>query len=171
MKGGISLTDSIRRTTHGAEFGGEMRMRILSLSRPWPWAIFEAGKSIENRSWAPPIDAIGQRLALQAAKSWDDSAFPFLLKFGLAPPARFDLHPHSMIIGVATIDRVVTEARTLTSDQRKWFFEVRADGKQNYGWLLTDIRKLHTPMPYPGAQGLRYLPADVTRTIERDINA
>lgn len=150
-------------------------MRILSLSRPWPWSIFDAPaglrKTVENRSWPCPSAIVGERIALHAAKSWDDNAFPFLIRLGLNPPARFDLHPHGVIVGVATIERVVTTSLELDPDQRRWFFETRGDGKKNYGWVLADVRKMDTPYPYRGAQGLRDLSSDTVSVIERSIAA
>lgn len=128
-------------------------MRFLSLSRPWAWSIFDAvaDKGIENRTWAPPLAMIGQSIAIQAAKSWDVDALTLFLKNGvLNAPARYDQHPSGVIIGVATIYRVVTEARTLPPHQARWFFGP-------YGWVLTDRRKLATPVPCKGAQGLRTL--------------
>lgn len=155
-------------------------MRVLSLSRPWPWTIFDLpepdAKGIENRSWPPPIEAIGERIALHAAKSWDDAAISFLLRMGIEHmPARYDQHPHGVIVGVATIDFVVTATSTLhgrgLGHQARWFFETRADGKDNFGWVLADKRKLGDPVPWVGRQGLRHLPADVEAAINRQIGA
>ncbi len=131
-------------------------MRVLSLSRPWTWAIFDpiADKGIENRSWPPPIAAIDDQIAIQAAQSWDDDVMGLFLKLGLDHfPHRKDQYPHSVIVGVATLDRVVTEARTL-GKQARWFFG-------EYGWVLTHRIALVAPVPCKGAQGLRTLPADI----------
>jgi hypothetical protein len=135
-------------------------MRFLSLSRPWPWALFDfiADKGIENRSWAPPIDLIGHQIAIQSAQSWDDDAMGYFLKLGLDHfPHRKDLYPSGVIAGVATIDRVVTSARTLGA-QARWFFG-------EYGWVLTHRIALPTPVPCKGAQGLRTLPPDIATAV------
>lgn len=79
-------------------------------------------------------------------------------------PNRMDLYPHFVILGCATIDRVVTESRTLTADQRRWFFEPTPDDP-NYGWVLSDVLKLAEPIPCKGAQGLRELPPDVNAAV------
>ncbi len=138
-------------------------MRFLSLSNPWPWAIFDlpepSGKRVENRGWMPPISMIGQRIALHAAKSWDDDAAGFFLKLGLTNfPARRDLYPTGVILGFATIARVVTETRTLPPDQHRWFFG-------EFGWVLEDVLKLPDPIPHKGAQGLRELPPDINAKV------
>jgi len=128
-------------------------MRFLSFSQPWLWAILDplACKRIENRTWMPPVEMIGQRFALHAAKSWDDDAAGFFLRLGLPHfPARRASYPTSCIVGVATIDRIVTDARSLPPDQARWFFGP-------CGWVLTDVIAFD-PIPMKGAQGLRSLP-------------
>lgn len=150
-------------------------MKFLSLSRPWDHAILDLpsdiAKTIENRGWLPPVELIGQRIALHAAKSFDDAAFSFFGWLGIAErfPQRYDAYPFGVIRGVATIDRCVSKSDTLTDAQRRWFFEKRADGKQNYGWLLVDVRRLVTPVPCRGVQGLRECPPDVNAAIEAQL--
>lgn len=142
-------------------------MLFLSLSRPWTWAIFDtvANKGIENRSWPPPISAIGQRIGVHAAKSWDDDAIRMFIGMGLTGfPNRKDLYPSGFIIGVATIDRVVTEARTLPPAQARWFFEPTPEDP-NYGWILTDRTPLRSPVACAGEQGLRRMPLVVERLV------
>lgn len=142
-----------------------MSMRVLSLSRPWPYAFVTdelpvaARKLVENRSWMPPIGQIGQRIALHAAKSWDDDAIAFFLHLGLRNfPGRKDLHPSGVVFAVATLDRVVTEARTLPPEQQRWFFGP-------CGWVLSDVVALAVPVPCRGAQGLRTLEPGVEVTV------
>ena len=45
-------------------------MKALSLSQPWCWAVMHelVRKHIENRSWQPPIEMIGQVIAIQPIK-------------------------------------------------------------------------------------------------------
>ena len=141
-------------------------MLALSLWRPWPWVIFRGGKDVENRSWPPPISAIGTRIALHSSKKWDADAFSFFIQLDLRVPDQEHQHPYGVVTGTAVIDRVVTETKTLTLEQRRFFFTERADGKQNYGWILADRRELERPVPCVGRQGLWALPADVERAVE-----
>jgi hypothetical protein len=66
-------------------------MKALSLSRPWPFAIVELGKGIENRSVKggrmPPMCHYRGELLLHAAKSWDKSAARWMQYRGLATVA------------------------------------------------------------------------------------
>ena len=140
-------------------------MKAISLSQPWCWAILYADKHIENRSWQPPIGMIDQQICLHAAKSWDVerrtigdhyvTPFGYLLALGFdSAPNRKDLYPASAIVGLATIDRIVTVADTLPDDQKRWFFGP-------FGWVLRDVRRLPTPIPCRGFQGLWHVPDDV----------
>lgn len=155
-------------------------MKFLSLSRPWDFSILdlpaEHAKRIENRSWPPPENAIGQRIALHSAMSFDSQAFAFFRKLGIIElfPQSFDAYKHGVIRGVATIDRVVSKKwtsgingpDTLTDAERRFFFEERSDGKINYGWVLRDVRRLTLAVEMRGAQGLRELPPLVNAAVE-----
>lgn len=143
-------------------------MLVLSFSQPWLWSITDlaepAAKRIENRTWQPPIHTIGTRIALHAAKSWDDDAIPMFIRYGIDHPGRRDLYAASSIVAVATIDRIVTEDRTLDPEQRRWFFGP-------FGWVLVDVRRLATAIPWRGAQGLRHLPPATVAEVNRQIGA
>lgn len=139
-------------------------MRILSLWRPWSFSIFYPDESkrkpIENRTWPAPPTQIGKRIALQDAHGFDETAFELFRENGIADaPMRWDAYPSGVIVGVVTIDRVVVaDDSTLTESQRRWYFG-------NAGWVLSDPRRLPNPIAFKGAQGLRDLPASVTREI------
>lgn len=135
-------------------------MKAISLSQPWCWAVVHpiVRKYIENRSWMPPITMIGETIAIHAAKSWDDDKMYFghtpigyLLHLGFEPPARKDLYATSAIVGVATIDRIVSRPDTLAEDQKRWYFGP-------FGWVLTNVRVLPAPITCPGKQGLWTVP-------------
>jgi len=60
--------------------------RALSLSRPWPYAILQLDKRIENRSdkrGMPPMCRYRGPLLLHAAKSWDADAGPWMAERNL----------------------------------------------------------------------------------------
>lgn len=137
-------------------------MKVISLWRPWSWSIFHPSddrKTIENRSWQPPISLIGRRFAIHDAKKLEESAFRLFRQNGLSDyPNRYDRYPSGVIVGVVTLDRVVTEERTLSPRQRRWYFG-------EVGWILSDPRRLPTSIEHKGSQGLRDLPESTTRLI------
>lgn len=142
-------------------------MKFLSFSQPWLWSITDLAepdaKRIENRTWQPPIEMIGKRFALHAAKSFDDDAIGMFVQLGIEHPARRSLYVSSAIVGVATIDRIVTSPRTLGA-QARWFFGP-------FGWVLSDVRKLATPIEMKGAQGLRYLDEKIEAAINLQLES
>ncbi len=132
-------------------------MKALSLSQPWCWLTANGHMPLDNRTWMPPITMIGERFALHAAKSWDETAFRYIIEFGIEAPARRDLYVTGVFMAVATLDRVVTEAKSLPPAQARWFFGHRPN---NVGWCLADVVKLGgDPIPARGAQGLWTVPA------------
>lgn len=47
-------------------------MKALTIRQPWAWAIFHAGKDIENRVWQPRSLKPGETIAIHVAKKLDD---------------------------------------------------------------------------------------------------
>jgi len=145
-------------------------MRFLSLSRPWPWAIFDpvARKHTEFRNWMAPQDLIGQRFAVQSAKSWDDRAPRIFMELGLHHfPMRYDAHPYFVIEGVVTLDRVLGDhPPRLPPDQMRW---AKYDLGE-FAWCLSDPLRIPRPVPWKGAQGLRILPDDVCAAVLEQVS-
>lgn len=50
----------------------------LTLRRPWAAAVVHLGKAIENRTWKPPVHAIGQLLAIHAGRNIEPDALDFI---------------------------------------------------------------------------------------------
>ncbi len=138
-------------------------MRVLSLSRPWPWVMLHDDpaivKLIENRTWAPPEEVIGQWIALHAARSWDSDALTYWASIGITGyPTRKDDHPSGEIQGVFRVDRVCRGSsnalpEALPPGQARWFFGP-------VGWIGSRSIRLPAAIPHVGGQGLRHLPPD-----------
>lgn len=140
-------------------------MKALSFSQPWLWSILHAGKRVENRSWQAPHRLLPLRIALHAAKSWDDDALNFFDDIGVTgyPTGRAN-YVKGAIVGVATVIECVDAdiGRHLpdVDGQRRWFFGP-------FGWLLDNVVELKTPIPASGALGLWNVTADVIAEIAR----
>jgi hypothetical protein len=141
----------------------------LSFSQPWLWAIFDpiANKDVENRLWLPSIDMIDQPIACHAAKSFDDDGLSTLWGYDIKTPIEY---VKSAIVGVATIDRVVTDTKTLTPNQRRWYQGPERDGKTVYGFLLKDRRLLPRPIPWDGALGFWTLPPMIETEVQSQLS-
>ena len=44
-------------------------MKAITLYPEWAWAICRLGKQVENRTWRPPANLLGERIAIHAGKS------------------------------------------------------------------------------------------------------
>lgn len=120
----------------------------LSIRQPWAWAILNAGKDIENRSWRTSRRG---RIALHAGRGMTLDEYTDCFRTWMAIGREFDfpdsgnVFPSSAnlerggIVGTADlVDCVMTSASP-------WFF-----GK--FGFVLADVR----PVPFiavSGAQG------------------
>lgn len=150
-------------------------MRVLSLSQPWLWSIDTykgpIPKRIENRTWPCPPELIGEPIALHAAHSWDANAIAHFIKHGIDHPQRRELYAKGAITSVGTVSTVIDMgsgdvamqiATRRLEDQMRWMFGP-------FAWVLVDVRRLTTPIPWRGAQGLRHLPPTTTAVIERQL--
>lgn len=125
-------------------------MRALTLWQPWAFAIAHLGKDVENRTWKPPGDIQGQRIAIHAGKRIDWDATWALHAEGHSIP----LKPITgAVVAVATVSGFVTENHG-TRRRSPWFAGA-------YGWCLDDVIVLPDPVVCRGAQRLWALPSEV----------
>lgn len=111
-------------------------MKALSVRQPWAWAIFYAGKDIENRGW--PTRHRGG-LIIHAAKTYDSSGHDLLVqRFGLTIPT-MDKLKFGGLIGTVNLIDCVTESVS------PWFFGP-------YGFVMAERTPI-TFVPCRGALG------------------
>ncbi len=126
----------------------------LSIRQPWTWLLTHGVKDIENRDWSTSYRGV---LLLHAGKVGDENYFErdtFLMKWWQArygvikdmPLLARDFE-RGGIVGIATLDRVVT------SSTSKWFIGT-------YGFVLRDAKPLPF-IPYSGQRGLFGVPSSL----------
>lgn len=115
---------------------------VITLKRPWPTAIAEWGKDIENRTWKPRL-AEGSDLLIHAGKGWDQSGANWLVSRD-CPVCEEDFYPAGVIVAIATYEGWTT------SSQSEWFVGP-------IGWKLSNVRKLKEQIPAKGKLGIWYL--------------
>ncbi|MEM9522937.1 MAG: ASCH domain-containing protein [Pseudomonadota bacterium] len=112
----------------------------LSIRQPWVWAILQAGKDVENRSWSTKFRG---PIALHAAKTMTRAAYADVRNvaagLGIEVPPAAQL-ARGGIVGTAEIVDCVS-----TSDS-PWFFGP-------YGLVLRRVRPVPF-LPVRGALGL-----------------
>ncbi|MCP3062940.1 hypothetical protein LXT21_29565 [Myxococcus sp. K38C18041901] len=122
----------------------------LTLWRPWGWAIFHAGKDVENRGAKFPAPPVDSWLAIHNGLKWDeDNAEAMAEEFGLVVPPECE-HPAGAIIGVARVEAVT---RGTKHRESRWYMG-------DTGLWLADATPI-TPVPCRGSQGLWTLREDV----------
>ncbi len=107
-------------------------MKAISLTQPWATLVVSGRKTIETRSWRPPEAAIGQRIAIHAAKAMGPGPEELAREWGLDP----DELPRGAVVGFATIAGVDrTEDVRHTVDVDELLFGDFSTGR--WGWHLT----------------------------------
>lgn len=139
-------------------------MRGLSLSQPYAWAMLHAGKGLENREWPPSDEVIGKRIALHAAKSFDDKGVFMLDRLGIIE--RPTEYQRSAIVGVGTVEYARTELAKVPEAERRWWI----DRPNNYGWIISNRIALPAPIPWDGQLGLWLVPPVIEHEIERQLS-
>lgn len=116
-----------------------MKIKGLTLIRPWAWAIVHASKRVENRTWKPSL-TVGDWIAIHAGSKWSRADADWIADtFCYSVPPKEE-QPSGMIIGVARY------AGFKLDSENPWFFGP-------IGWLLTDVQAID-PIPHKGALGL-----------------
>lgn len=114
-------------------------MKILTVRQPWAWAIFHAGKDIENRSWRTEVRG---RIGIHSSsKVLSPQEYADIERFIQA--ARFDsetyVPPTDYLVHGAIIGTVELVACVKHSDS-PWFMN------QGYGFVLKHPRPLKKPV-------------------------
>jgi len=120
-----------------------MNIRGLTLIRPWPWAIFKAGKDVENRGWKPSASQLkpGDWIAIHAGGKWDAAgASSIAYLFDVKVP-KAEQHPSAVIVGLVRYSGFVTKSAST------WF-------SGHYGWQWDRTIELAEPVQHKGAMGL-----------------
>jgi hypothetical protein len=127
----------------------------LTLKHPWPWAIAERGKRIENRKWRPERDQIGVWTALHGGVSpsngkpyWEALAdLQTIIGKGLSPMVNLGplIKPYCGIFAVCRF------GEPFQRSDSPWF-------TGPWGWPILDLVVLPEPVPIRGQLGLWELP-------------
>jgi hypothetical protein len=115
-------------------------MPALTLWEPWASAVAYHGKDVENRSWAPPRDLVGQRIAIHAGMKIDKPAIAML---GFVYGITIEPTPGHVLCTV----RITTCVEESSSE---WFVGP-------VGWVLDDVQTFD-PVPMKGRQGIWRIP-------------
>lgn len=143
-------------------------MKALTIKQPWAWAIVNGTKRVENRTWKPPFDIIGQRIAIHTSARIEKAELLAYTELGAWLEPTVNTLPVGCIVCTAiVVGYSVMEGNRLVQQSKG------AQGYNPYtdpwfcgpvGWLLADVRKV-APLPCKGALGLWDMPAEMVELI------
>ena len=128
----------------------------ITLRNPWALAVARLGKTVENRTWAPPTG----RLLIHAGKGDDPAGYRHLEQLGHRRATVVDQVVRSAIVAVTTVDTVCHVSEAPESGGRCECPTDWATPGQVH-WCLTGAVPLPEPVPCPGRQGIWYPPGHV----------
>ncbi len=131
-------------------------MRALTVRQPWAWAIAHGYKTIENRTWVPPLEP-GELLAIHAgrAKASTEDLDLAARRLGRRANLPQDFE-RGAVIAVVRFQRIVE------ASGNRWF-------EGPIGWVLYDAVALPSPVKCNGRLGLWYLPPKVEARVLRQV--
>ena len=128
-------------------------MKTLSVQQPWASLICSGIKNVENRTWAPPMSAVGEKLLIHASgKSLQKSelaCLPFEWRSALENAIRlgwipgFEEWPKGCIIGYVDLTGFSKQTDSLWDG-----------GEGQIKWLLENAFLLDSPIPMKGKLGV-----------------
>lgn len=129
--------------------------RVLSVRQPWAWAISQGRKEVENRNWRTSYRGL---VYIHASTKLDRDALAWLsAKAKVQPPREFVF---GAVVAVAMLSDVVT--RRAAKRFHPWFFGP-------YGFVLTQVRALRTPVKTKGQLGLFRPSPSLVRAVHRQL--
>lgn len=130
-------------------------MKAITLTQPWATLVAIGVKQTETRSWSTKYRG---PLAIHAAKGWTRA----VVSFAMHPPCRgvladagytlFSQLPRGEIIATCTFVDCIPTERFKVNDFLDSAFGDFTTGR--FAWVLSDVRKLDTPIPARGSLGL-----------------
>ncbi len=143
-------------------------MKALTLHQPWASLIAHGVKTVETRSWAPPRQLVGQRIAIHAGRRVVRGGTSWGTRQAIADlygPEWWKEIPVEAVVCTALLVEVrrVTEhsggvaylAPSLGSDRSQVQIDPHGDfDPGRWLWFLRDVELVEPPSPAIGHQGL-----------------
>lgn len=151
--------------------------RAVTIHQPWAWAVAAGHKPVENRTWRPPLEAMGKLIGIHAGLAMPERADIAEVKAAAGFPTDAPCIPavRGALIGVARLVGVVFERKLegawpsyhrLNGASKAILDPLPADLQARirpwwrgpWGWLLEEAVLLPEPILMRGQQGLWRIP-------------
>lgn len=144
-------------------------MKALSIWQPWASLLVAGIKAYETRRWSPPVDLMGQRIALHAARTehglrifCDQMVNASTAMHRWAAGLRLGLPqvdlPHGCLLGTAILAFALKTDSPLVAGDLPQETALGDWSPGRWAWRLTDPEPLPEPIPWRGQQGLFSVP-------------
>jgi len=136
-------------------------LKALSIRQPWAWAIFGAGKDVENRTWKSSVRGT---IAVHAAKTLHKRGYEDYIECmapGENPPPPYNELERGAIIGVVDIIGC-HDPRVDGVHPSPWY-----DG--DFAFILENPRMLTSPIHCGGALNFWNVPPHIEIEIQKQL--
>lgn len=144
---------------------------VLTLRRPWGFAVAYAGKDVENRTQRTHYRG---PLAIHSGLRMDDVSEEKLdwiaAQAGLSRAEMADLDVPGAVVAVVDVVDCHKSIGAASGCRETGLCSPWAVWRQ-WHWRLGAIRRLDEPVPHSGSQGLRRLQPDADRAVRRQLRA
>ena len=129
-------------------------MKALSIHQPWAWAILQAGKTVENRTWSTKYRGPILVHASKSRASYDrEKTLDWKARYGVDLPPWEELVTGA-VVGVVDVVDCVSPTSSRAIRLNPW-----TEGP--VCWVLAKPRLLAKPVPFRGAQRLFEVPDEL----------
>ena len=133
-------------------------MRALSIHQPWAWAILQAGKTVENRTWSTKYRGPSLVHASKCRASYDqEKPLDWKAMYGVELPPWEELVTGA-VVGVVDLVDCVSPTSSRAIRLNPW-----TEGP--VCWVLANPRPLPQPVPFRGAQLLFEVPDELVSEV------
>lgn len=134
-------------------------MKAISIRQPWAWAILNAGKDIENRTFRTKMNGT---VAVHSSQTmsrpyYEESVAEIKKRAPRVKVPPYEAMSQGAIIGL--VDIIGCEAKT----KSKWH------NRGYYGFVLANPRVLRRPIPCRGWLNFWEVPENIVRRISRQL--
>ena len=150
------------KTWFGAARPAEAQMRAVTLQQPWASLVAGGYKKIETRTWKPPTELVGRRIAVHAGKRLPGRLPQRLEKAAagrLGKDWRLSL-PLGAVVATAELTKVEPASKPGLSKEELLFGDYSAG---RWMWRLGDVKVVEPPLPARGYQGFWHLKKPLER--------
>jgi hypothetical protein len=136
-------------------------MKALTILQPFSHLIVTGVKWVENRTWKPPENLVGQRIAIHAGKSREMLADGYFEEPGDAeryPDMAFGAFEGTALLWGYETDKLIKDGKF----DKEWpALRTHEHVHGPWCWIFKDVIRFIGPVDCPGKQGLWDVPEHV----------